>query len=89
MVAASSYQIRRICAKCTVPHPSLVTCECGFQRERFGLSVEIGRVSGIYRYCPDTCGMVCTAGGEMADIWREQNASDIGRMRAKLADGQA
>lgn len=84
VVGAGRHQVSRVGAKGTVPYPALVAMKGRLERE--GIDVTIGSWKTILT-CnvmgrggidgPDPSGMVGRAGGEVADVWREQYTIDV------------
>lgn len=85
MIRATRDQIRTIGAKSTVPHPSLMAMERGFERESSGVAVVgcrevIGGEDVVGCRCvdgPDAGCVIGRAGGQVADVWGEEDAGDV------------
>lgn len=93
MVGASSDQVCRVGGECAIPNPSLVsgqsTLEFEWLRSRdFGFIRLrlLGCCLTIIAYLPYLCGVVSTTCREMLDIGRQQDSSDIDRMRLEVRD---
>lgn len=75
MIAACSDEVRTIGAEGTVPNPSLVASECGFERERSWFTIW---TLGFHLFdLPDLCGMIRAACCQFLDVGREENAGDV------------
>lgn len=95
VVGAGGDEVGGVGAERAVPHPALVAVQGDLELERVGLGLGGGgrrvgprlsrlpvRVDG-----PDAGGVVGAAGGQVADVGREQDAGDVGGVGGELADG--
>lgn len=75
VVAACRNQVGTICAEGAVPHPALVAGERRLEGEGLGF-VLVGDGLHVLDF-PDLGRMVGTAGGQLLDIGREEDAGDV------------
>lgn len=95
VVAAGSHQVGAVGAKGAVPDPALVAVQGGLEREGGRVAVGGGGqgVAGLDVVGrgevdgPDARGVVGGAGGEVAHVWGQQDAGDVGVVGEELADG--
>jgi hypothetical protein len=91
MVRACGDQVRGIGRESAIPNPALVTGEGRLQLERNGRSwLGAGsrglRVDGGVRNLPDLGGVVGGAGGQVLDVWGEEDASNVLGMGLEVGD---
>ena len=95
MVGACSHQVSTIGTEGAIPDPALVAMQGGLEREGVGVAVvgawevvlqcDVVRLRSVQR--PDAGRVVCTAGGEMSDVGREEHAGDVGLVGEEGANG--
>jgi len=92
VIRTSCDQVCRIGTKSAVPDPALVTRQCTFQLERLRI-LWIRRIlagNGDHGFeildFPYLCGMVCRAGCEVFNIWRQQDTGDVVLVCRKMGD---
>ena len=83
MVGASRDEIRRVGAEGTVPHPPLVAGQGRLQGEGLRLRVDLGLFDVNL---PDLGRVVGAAGGELLDVWREEDAGYVFLVRGEVGD---
>jgi len=81
MVRACRDEIRGIGTEGTVPNPSLMTCQGTLQSERLGFRRVVAACYRNHLFevldLPDLGRVVCAAGCEMFDVWREQDSGNV------------
>jgi hypothetical protein len=87
VVGAGGDKIRRVGAKGAVPDPALMAGEGGLEREWPGLAVGGGGLLLARLDLPDLGGVVGAAGGELLDVWGEEDAGDVLAVGVELGDG--
>lgn len=96
MIATCRDQIRTVGAERTVPDPSLMAVQRGFEREGSRVAVrgdgqviaghDVVRGGGVDG--PNAGGVVGGARSQVADVGGEENACDVGGVGEKLANGE-
>lgn len=86
VVAASCDEVRAIGTESAVPDPALVAIELLLELEAAAVLVAAGGRGAMARqvHRPDTRRVVCGASGEVADVWRQEDAGDVGLMRLEF-----
>lgn len=95
VITTCSDEIRAVSTESAVPDPALVAVQGSLEREGGGVAFRGGGqgVAGLYVVgrgevdAPDARGVVRGAGGEVPDVWREEDAGDVGVVGEELADG--
>ena len=95
VITARSNQVRAVSTKSAVPYPALVAVQGGLEREGGGVAFRGSGegVAGLYVVgggevdAPNARGVVRGAGGEVPDVWREEDAGDVGVVGEEFADG--
>ena len=85
VVRAGRHQVRRVGAEGAVPNPPLVARQSRLEGERLRLLVRVGL---DVVHLPDLCRVVCATGGQLLDVWGEQDSCDVFFVGVEMRDGE-
>lgn len=87
MIRASGDEVRRVGAESAIPDPSLVAGQGCLQWERMRIAIVIQLGGFLDIDLPDFRGMVRGAGGQLLDVRRKENTSNIVLVSREVRDG--